>query len=249
MASLILAACLLLFGCAGEQGDASCTQALLRESEDAGEEYIDGFVFLGESTTYHMKSRGVLRGGRQTTQVWSNRLGTINLDAEIGSLCVVYPETDAEMPLGEALRKSKPRRILLTFGLNGAAQKIRRGREYFCACYRDLITVIREESPETEIILQSCFPIGEDMDMSAFTVDAATLNGYIREINGWTLTLAAEEGLGYLDTCEVLRDERGFLKPEYCAEDSYHLNTEAYVEILRYIRTHPSERWKNERNG
>lgn len=247
MASLVLALCLALFGCAEGQGDAAYAGTLLREDEDAGEEYIDSFIFLGESTTYHMKSRGVLRGGTETEQVWSNRLGTINLDGTVAGLCVVYPETGEELPLGDALRRSKPQRILLTFGLNGAVDKIRRGREYFCACYRDLIEVIRASSPNTEIILQSCFPIGESMDMSAFTVDAATLNGYICEINGWTLSLAAEEGLGYLDTCEALMDGRGFLRSEYCAEDAYHLNTDAYAEILRYIRTHPSERWKNER--
>ena len=231
--------CATLVGCVDGHGRAAYTQAILREGQDAGEEYIDSFVFLGESTTYHLKSRGVLKGGTATTQVWSNKLGTINLDHGIASLEVVYPETGEQISLSEALSRKRPERMILTFGLNGAAEKIRRGDEYFKRCYLSLIDVIRTSSPNTEIILQSCFPIGTGMDMSAYSVDAATLCGYIERINEWTLSLAHSEGLTYLNTAEVLRDAEGFLKSEYCADDCYHLNTAAYEAILLYIRTHP----------
>ena len=231
--------CISLIGCEGGQSRAAYTQAILREGEDAGEGYIDSFVFLGESTTYHLKSRGVLKGGTATTQVWSNKLGTINLDPGISALEVVYPETGEQILLSEALSRKRPERMLLTFGLNGAVEKIKRGESYFKKCYLSLIEVIRTSSPDTEIILQSCFPIGKGMDMSAYSVDAATLCEYIETINSWTLSLAHSEGLRYLNTAEALRDEQGFLKSEYCADDYYHLNTDAYEAILLYIRTHP----------
>ena len=131
--------------------------------------------------------------------------------------------------------------MILTFGLNGATDKIRRGEEYFKKCYLTLVDIIRQSSPDTEIILQSCFPIGKRMDMSAYSIDAATLCAYIEQINTWTISLARHEGLKYLNTAEVLVDSEGFLKAEYCAEDSYHLNTAAYEAILLYIRTHPSK--------
>ena len=231
--------CVSLIGCEAGQSKSAYTQAILREGEDAGEGYIDSFVFLGESTTYHLKSRGVLKGGTATTQVWSNKLGTINLDPGISALEVVYPETGEQIALTEALRRKQPKRMILTFGLNGATEKIRRGEEYFKKWYLSLIDVIRTSSPNTEIILQSCFPIGKGMDMSAYSVDAATLCEYIETINGWTLSLVHSEGLRYLNTAEVLKDEQGFLRAEYCADDCYHLNTDAYKAILLYIRTHP----------
>ena len=49
-----------------ESSDAKVMQsadALLSPCEDKGMSYIDSFIFLGESTTYHLKSRGVLSGG------------------------------------------------------------------------------------------------------------------------------------------------------------------------------------------
>lgn len=212
--------------------------ALLGETPDGGDEYIDSFVFFGESTTYHLKSRGVLSGGKNTCQVWAPENGTVNLDASVTSLKIVYPETGEKITVGEAVRRKRPKRILLTFGLNGAVSKIKAGEEYFRSCYLSLIDEIRLNSPETAIILQSCFPIAESMDMSNYSVSAATLSEYIATLNLWSLRLAEDEHLGYLNTAEALVDERGFLFSEYDAGDGHHLTTAAYLKILEYIRTH-----------
>lgn len=212
--------------------------AIAGETPDAGEEYVDSFIFFGESTTYHLKSRGVLRGGKDTTQVWSPPSGTLNLDTTVSTVSVVYPMTGELLSLGEALKRSTPERILLTFGLNGAVEKVTRGEAYFRACYLSLINTIRENSPDTRIILQSCFPIASSMDMSNYSVDARTLNSYIDKINGWTLALAADEGLYFLNSASVMKDEDGFLRPEFDVGDGHHLSHEAYLTMLQYLRTH-----------
>ena len=87
-------------------------------------------------------------------------------------------------------------------------------------------------------VLQSAFPVAENMDMSAYSVDLETLNAYIRTINEWSYSLACEEGCRYLDTDTVLKDENGNLKIEYQTGDGHHLTAEAYRDILYYIRTH-----------
>ncbi len=210
----------------------------LEQSEDAGEEYIDSFIFLGESTTYHLKSRGVLSGGQSTTQVWGPKSGTLMLDRSTSSCRIVYPESNEEIDIGEAVRRKKPKYMMLTFGLNGAAKTISSGSEYFKSCYSKLIDTIHTASPGTVIILQSCFPVAKNMDMSLYTVDVATLNKYIDTINVWTQELAAEKKLGYLNTSEILKDENGFLRNEYQVGDGYHLTADAYKKMLYYMRTH-----------
>ena len=206
------------------------------------EDYIGSFIFFGESTTYHMKSREVLSGGKNTKQVWAPRSGTVNLDATSATLKIVFPETGEEMTIGEALQKSKPARIMLTFGLNGATYKIKKGEEYFRTCYLSLINKIRESSPTTKIYLQSCFPISRSMDMNAYSVDARTLNDYIDVINSWTARLASDEGLYYVDSATCLKDADGFLMSEYDGGDGYHLNRAAYEKILEYIKgSRPTE--------
>ena len=241
----VLASALLPTGC-GEEAHSTIptdtedlpSSAVLLPCEDRGQAYLDGFIFFGESTTYHMKSRGVLSGGTATGQVWGPDSGTVNLDATTVSILIRYPETGEYIPFSEAIRRAKPPRILLTFGLNGAVRNVRLGAEYYKSCYGALIDVIREASPETEILLQSCFPIAASMDVSRYTVSAKELNSYISRINGWVLELAEARGLGYLNTAEALRDEHGFLREEYQAGDGYHLNEDAYRIILEYIRTH-----------
>ena len=259
IAALLTVSALLscLASCKGDTGESDTESSLppsdsptvlylpspLPESEDMGEEYIDSFVFLGESTTYHLKSRGVLKDGADTKQVWGPKSGTLMLDATTASCRIVYPESGEELDIYEATRRKRPEFILLTFGLNGATRSISRGESYFSACYEKLIDTLLKASPDTTVILQSCFPVGKEMDVSGFSVDTATLNRYIEEINGWTERLAERRSLGYLNTAEILRNADGYLKVEYEADDHYHLNADAYRAILGYIRTHgyPSE--------
>lgn len=216
----------------------SLPTAVLEESEDLGQAYIDSFVFFGESTTYHLKSRGVLRDGTETKQVWGPPGGTVNLDMTVGTLKIVYPESGELLTFGEAVRRKKPKRILLCFGLNGAVANIRKGKDYYHSCYEILIQAVRQNSPDTEIFLQSAFPVSENMDMQYYSVSLDTLNGYIDTINAWSAELALEHGIGYLNSAEILKDENGRLKAEYQVGDGYHLTAEAYTNVLYYIRTH-----------
>lgn len=224
--------------CAQSDEDGKASGAIAGETPDMGEGYVDSFIFFGESTTYHLKDRGVLKEGRETKQVWAPRSGTVNLDATVSDVQIVYPQTGELMSIGDAIRISQPQRILLTFGLNGAVEKIKRGEKYFKACYKSLIDTVRANSPETKIILQSCFPISPSMDMSNYTVDAYTLNGYIDRINGWTLSLAEETEVCYLDTASVMKDDRGFLQSRFDVGDGHHLTRDAYLCMLEYLRTH-----------
>ena len=154
------------------------------------------------------------------------------------SIKIIYPQTGERITLAEAAARSKPKYIIFTFGLNGAVQNIKKGAEYYKSCYRSLINSVKSSSPDTEIILQSAFPIAKNMDMSNYSIDAKTLNEYISVINSWTICLAEEESLSYLNTAEILKDPDGWLKNNFQSGDGHHLTTEAYVEILSYIRTH-----------
>lgn len=211
---------------------------LLEENEGAAQNYIDSFIFIGESTTAHLKSREVLSGGRNTKQVWTTKSGTLMLDLGIDKVKIIYPEAEEELTFFEAAQKKKPPYVLLTFGLNGAVQNINRGEEYFKECYKKLISEIRRGSPETKIIIQSCFPVAKNMDMSAYSVNVQTLNQYIDTINGWSYSVASAEGCRYLDSSAVFKDTDGYLKEEYQVGDGHHLTREAYLKMLEYIKSH-----------
>lgn len=221
-----------------ESNTSNTLDAYIGDGNNADLDYIDRFVFLGESTTYHLKSRGVLSGGNATKQVWAPKSGTLMLTPTVSECRIVYPDTGEELDLCDALVRKRPEYILLTFGLNGAASNISRGEDYFKSIYSRLIDSIRAASPSTTVILQSCFPVARNMDVSSFEIDVATLNGYIDVINEWTGELAAERGVGFLDSSEIFKDEEGFLRDELQAGDGYHLNAEAYRKMLDFMRRH-----------
>lgn len=218
----------------------------LAPSEDMGQEYIDSFIFLGESTTYHLKNRGVLSGGTGTHQVWGPKSGTLMLDTSTASCRIVYPDSGEEIDISEAMRRKKPSYILLTFGLNGTTKSISKGSEYFKGCYKKLISTLQAASPESIVILQSCFPVAKSMDVSNYSVSVSTLNGYIDTLNKWSMELSEELSIGYLNSAEILKNDEGYLFEEYQAGDGYHLSKGAYLKILEYIRTHayPKEKIK-----
>ena len=214
------------------------SDTILGVTEDMGDSYIDSLIFVGESTTYHMKNRGVLSGGQDTRQIWAPSCGTINLDVSTTSLKIIYPETRESLTIGEAAARAKPQFIIFTFGLNGAVQNIRRGEEYYKRCYRALLLSVRDASPQTRIIIQSAPPISKNMDMQNYTITADELRVYIETINSWSLSLAEELGLRYLNTAEALKNSEGFLISDFDVGDGHHLNADAYREMLLYIRTH-----------
>ena len=233
--AIILVLTVILVGCE-KTAPQDITDAFAESVDNDSQDIIDEFVFLGESTTYHLKSRGVLSGGTQTKQVWAPKSGTLMLDPSTYNCRIIYPETDEELDLSEALKRKKPKYILLTFGLNGATKHVSRGEDYFKSCYSRLISTINSASPETVVILQSCFPVGKGMDMSSHSVSVSTLNQYIDTLNTWTRELASELSIKYLNTAPLLKDSEGFLKNEFQADDGYHLTREAYLEILNYIK-------------
>ena len=234
--SLCIAAILLTSCNRSNIPDTSIHAIVTKEDEEPSDENcIDDIIFLGESTTYHLKSRGVLSGGKETTQVWAPKSGTLMLDMAISECRIVYPETSEEISLEEALKRKQPKIIFFTFGLNGATNFISRGKNYFKFCYQKLIDITKQTSPTTKIIINSCFPIAENMDMSRYTIDSKTLNSYIDTINLWAQELATENTLIYINTASVIKEKNGYLNPALQVEDGYHLNTDAYKLILKYL--------------
>ena len=232
---LIFLCALLLFTSCGTAIKSEMPISVIATSDNVESTYTDNIIFLGESTTYHLKSRAVLAEGKNTKQVWAPKSGTLMLDPTIKECMIVYPETGEEISLEEALSRKKPKFICLTFGLNGATNFIARGDSYFKYCYQSLVNSIQKESPNTKIIINSCFPIANSMDMSRYTIDAEVLNAYIDTLNIWASEIAEKNNLIFIDTASALKDKSGYLMNEYSVDDGYHLTAEAYRVILKII--------------
>jgi len=203
--------------------------ALLGETEDMGQAYIDDIVFLGDSTTYGMKYYGVLSGGKDTTQVWTPSSGTLTLSYQ-SFATIVYPEDGSEITIREAVELKKPKMMVITLGVNGVSFM---GRDEFISEYTDLVTDIMELSPDTKVIIQSIFPV-----CASYEYLGSINNEKICLANTWLLEVAEDTGAKYLNTISALMGDDGYMPEAYQNGDGLHLNTESFNIVLSYIRTH-----------
>ena len=215
---------------------APLSEAPLSESADAGMEYIDQMIFFGESTTTHLRARGVLSDGKETHQVWANSSGTQMLSSKMLSETIIYPPTGENLTISKAAEAEKPAYIVLSFGLNGIMNFVN-NKDSYINNYNKLIDTVTQASPNTKIILQSVYPISASCD--DFSSDGKTVCGYTETLNGYLAEIAAlHENVRYVDTASVLKNADGTLNPAYDDGDGIHLNTAAYEQILHYLRTH-----------
>ena len=208
--------------------------SLLPISEDAGEEYLDRITFLCESPTYWMWPFGLLNGGTETKQIWTGPEGTMTLKYLRGYK-MLDPFDNVERTIAETAALHHPDILVIALGLNGLSAMT---ETQFKTEYCHLIDEIREASPDTQIILQSLYPL-----LPTFKHWGEFTNALLSEANAWILEIAEDYGLPYLDTFSALLAEDGNAHPEWMMNDGLHPNKEGLQQILLYIRTHA---WKDE---
>lgn len=200
----------------------------LEETEDMGQEYLDTFVFYGDSNTNGLRLNELLPGGYNTNQVWTPLSGTLTLNRwNIDN--IVYPETWTVMPVTEAMALKKPEYLLINLGMNGISFM---DQEAFTLTYTEMVRAIHEANPYTKIILSSIYPVAD-----GYLGDSIT-NEKIDKANQWIYGIAEREGFRYLDVNPILKCGEGDLPESLNEGNGFHLTPEGYQMVLDFIRTH-----------
>ncbi len=203
----------------------------LGETPDAGQEYIDKLVFLGDSTTYGLAAYGLV----PATQVWTDSIGTMSLfNWEIDPIAYydpASPYTAESLMIPDCAARRQPEYLVITLGINGIALL---DETQFRDYYVRMVQAIQAASPDTKIIFQSVFPV----------IDRYVPNGISTEkvnaANGWIRDMAGQLGARYLNTHDALMDETGQMRSDYCEDTAMgiHMNTTGLNAVLDFIRTH-----------
>ncbi len=202
----------------------------LGQTPDAGREYLDKIIFLGDSTTYGI---GVYYGYGYTelcppAQVWTPASGTLTL-SYYNIATIVDPETKEELTIEDAVKRYKPEYLVVTLGVNGIAFM---DEEWFIRDYTALVQLIQAASPDTKIILNSIYPVA---DSYKYLKDIN--NDKINAANGWIERIAENTGARFLYSWETLA-VNGKLPETSHNGDGLHLNGETFTRVMQYIRTH-----------
>lgn len=214
---------LILFPLAGcRKADA----AVVEETEDKGNDFIDELTFLGDSITAHMQ----LRAKIDPSKVWATKNRYLNLDSRITYAKIIAPDTGKEELIADVAARLKPRYLVITLGIDYGVYYYRDKPDAFRHYYDKLLTAIQTASPETVMILQSIFPVGRN----SHAITGEMVQNANRIIRG----IADARGLVFVDQTPILSDKDGYLREEFCySEDGIHLTAAAYSAILSHLST------------
>ncbi|WP_270640307.1 GDSL-type esterase/lipase family protein [Longibaculum muris] len=124
----------------------------------------------------------------------------------------------------------KPKNLVMLMGINDIAAKV--DNQQIVNNIKQMITLTKQQSPKTHIILQAVYPINKTDRESLF--DKFQLrdrdNHTIDELNEMLESLAKEEKITFLNVNSYLMDKNKELKKEYTF-DGLHPNMQGYLAI------------------
>ena len=131
--------------------------------------------------------------------------------------------TDGILYRLEEVTESKPDKIFLMIGVNDLAHGT--SRQQILLNYEKIIKRIKDESPKTELYIESILPVN-----NAFPdfKNHVTKNTEIVQVNNDLKALAVANSATYIDLHSVFKDANGKLDAKY-TEDGLHLNGSGYM--------------------
>ena len=201
----------------------NASSALLTETADAGSEYQDSTLFLGDSNTVRLYNNGLV-----SLQQFCAREGIGTQVALTGGIVTFKGDND-HYTIAQAVAKMKPRRVVMTFGTNDTGMEV----QDFISNYTALVQAIQAAYPYTDIIVNTVPPIPENHS-SYPHMDQAKIDDF----NMALLNMCEQLGLKFLNTAETLKGENGYGNPDYYTDGDIHLKSAGLKAALTYLRTH-----------
>ena len=132
-----------------------------------------------------------------------------------------------------------PSKVFLLIGIND----LRNGKDVseIVSNTKEIIELIKENRPYSEIYLESIYPINktDDDKISDSVRDIEFDNEKIIEVNDLLKDLAKDEKITYVDLYNKLIDDDGNLNVSY-TKDGLHISSEGYEcitkELMKYIK-------------
>lgn len=208
-----------------DQGEFSAT--VLPETEDAGQEYIDTTLFLGDSNTARMYRMFDYCS-------YDNAIGSVGMSAR--SLqkyaCVKFSGYGSYVTMPQAVALMQPRRVIVTFGTNDLDPNY--SAASFVESYRAGLQAIADAYPAADIIVNAIPPLGRSHSNASLT------QSQVDEYNKAIVEMCDANGWKFLNSAEVLKDAAtGYAKEGYVeSSDGIHLTRAAMDALFTYIRTH-----------
>ena len=204
---------------------------VLMETEDAGQEYIDSTLFLGDSNTARF-IRVLDPETKKTFSTKNNTIGVVGMgiDAISSLACMDFYTGRYTMP--QAVKILQPERVIITFGTNNLYGNSTDATS-FISRYEAQVKTIENAYPYADIIINSIPPVSKVRDYT--NVSMIQIDAYNKAI----AEMCKKNDWKYLNSAEALKDkDTGYARPGYMVADGLHLDQKGLVALFKYIRTH-----------
>ena len=201
----------------------NASTALLTETADAGTDYLNDTLFLGDSNTVRLYNNGLI-----SLQQFCAKEG-IGTQVALNEGIVTFKKDPNHYTIPQAVAMMKPRRVVMTFGTNDTGMEV----SDFIAHYTALIQAIQQSYPYTDIIVNTVPPVPADHSNYPH-MDQAKIDDF----NMALLDLCEQLGVRFLNSAEALKGSDGYGVADYYTSGDIHLKSAGLKAVLNYLRTH-----------
>lgn len=209
--------------------------------QGALDSYFTGAVFAGDSVTNQLrrytytqrKQEGAFLSDAQFQCAVNYSLYTASLyKPQPGKVNLIYKGQDQS--LLQAVRRLQPARLFVLLGANDYAPQ---RAEKALAWYKTLITRVKEVSPDTDIVVQALPPVSRSLSSKQ------DMRPLWDAFNQQLQELCQQEGVAFADIATPLKDDEGYLQPEYASKDGLHLSAQGLLAWVNALRDNAHERY------
>ena len=201
----------------------NASTALLTETADAGTDYLNDTLFLGDSNTVRLYNNGLI-----SLQQFCAKEG-IGTQVALNEGIVTFKKDSSHYTIPQAVAMMKPRRVVMTFGTNDTGMEA----PDFIAHYTALIQAIQQSYPYTDIIVNTVPPVPADHSNYPH-MDQAKIDDF----NMALLEMCEQLGVRFLNSAEALKGSDGYGIADYYTSGDIHLKSAGLKAVLNYLRTH-----------
>lgn len=201
----------------------NASTALLTETADAGTDYLNDTLFLGDSNTVRLYNNGLI-----SLQQFCAKEG-IGTQVALNEGIVTFKKDPNHYTIPQAVAMMKPRRVVMTFGTNDTGMEV----PDFIAHYTALIQAIQQSYPYTDIIVNTVPPVPADHSNYPH-MDQARIDDF----NMALLDMCEQLGVRFLNSAEALKGSDGYGIADYYTSGDIHLKSAGLKAVLNYLRTH-----------
>lgn len=196
---------------------------LLAKTDDAGTDYVNNTLFVGDSNFARMIMYGFLD--------YDNVIGveSMGIQGVTSSKSVYFSGYSEPVSVVEAIKLMQPQRMVICYGTNNVAAD---DAESFIEAYGEAMDAIESAYPYIDIIVCAIPPLSSSLKNTALS------QSVVDEYNHALIDFAKARGYSFLDTSEVLKGSDGFIKSNFIYSDGVHLTKDGFEMFFKYVRTH-----------